>query len=78
MTSARDYELLADRFAGEALDADSEEVVRVRDRVRIRYNRVTNVLVFVNDQGFITSFFKPDSRRHRLPTNYDYYLSCIR
>ncbi|MBI2263631.1 MAG: hypothetical protein HYU64_00435 [Armatimonadetes bacterium] len=44
----------------------------------ITYNRGTNEFLVVSRKGIIRTYFKPDSKIHRYPTNLDYYDAQIR
>lgn len=70
-----EYEMLADEFLGGPRDSNTYECVRKRDGARLRYNRVTDEFGVLTASGEILTYFKPDPRIHKRPTNWDYFQS---
>ena len=74
-TSPVHYERLASTFLISPLNSDSEECTRIREGDYIRLDTVADEIAFKSFDGFIKTYFKPDTVVHGFSTNRDYFLS---
>lgn len=77
VTTAAEYEQLADTFLGIPVNAHTHECHRqMRDGSRgdtIRYNRMTQEYGILSKDNVIRSYYIVDPRVHRKGSNYDYW-----
>lgn len=69
------YEAMADRFIGAPLPPKMLQSKRPYKNVLVRYNSFTNEFAMLAPDGYIKTYFKPNTADHGLPRNLDYYLT---
>lgn len=75
-TSDAQYEQMADRFLTIApLPKYILQSKRPRENDLIRYNVRTNEFAILARDGYIRTYFKPNTAAHDLPRNLDYYFA---
>lgn len=67
------YEELADAFLGGPLRPDTRECFRPADNALVRYDLVTEEFGILSDDNCILTYYKPNPRWHRFPSNYAYF-----
>lgn len=76
--SASQYEADADRFLGEAIcqgtHPDSVSCVRLSNNSVIRYNLRTREFGVLSYDGYIQTYFIPDTVIHGFVTHYEYFF----
>lgn len=71
-----DYESLADAFLGTPQPPrNTLQSRRPRENDLIRYNPLTNEFGILSFDGFIRTYYRPDTAQHLLPRNLDYYFA---
>jgi pyocin large subunit-like protein len=74
--NANQYEAMADRFIGfNPLPRFHLQSKRPREEDLIRYNPMTNEFGIMDKNGYIRTYFKPNTSLHMLPRNLDYYFA---
>ena len=73
--SEMQYEAMADNFIGAPLGQYMLQSKRPYKNVLVRYNPKTNEFAMLGHDGYIKTYFKPNTSEHWLPRNLDYYFA---